>query len=64
MDHILGSEFTYLPDSWQSFYKDGIHGGGFPDTVKIPDRYFVNHFLPSSGISRIDHQQKNVPDGR
>ena len=62
MDHVLGYEFSNLSDTREPFDKNGINRRRVPDTIKITDRNFVNHFLPFSGIFHTGLQQKNVPD--
>jgi hypothetical protein len=64
MDHVLCDEFSNLPDSRESFDKDGINRGRVPDTIEITERNFVNHFSPFSGMFHTGLQQKNVPDGQ
>jgi hypothetical protein len=62
VDHVFGNKFSHLPDSGESFNQDWINRFLFLETIEIPDRDLLNHFLPSSGISRTGPQGKTVQD--
>ena len=64
VDHVFGNQFAHLPDSGESFDHNRIDKVLFLETIEIPDRDLFNHFLPASGISRTDPQEKNVPGGQ
>jgi hypothetical protein len=60
VDHVLSDKFTHLPDAGEAFNHDGIYRFLRGEIIEIPDRDFINHFLPSSGIFHICLQEKNV----